>query len=94
MRGGDEDVLLFVVGGAFGVVRIAEVVHRVDERLVVHLQFVQNRFEDVGGDRVETEVHVEEVKVMVVVGYPAGFEHQGWPPSAGDRAAVGRNGIG
>lgn len=88
VRGGDEDVLLLVVGIEVTVMWIAQVVHRVDEWFVVHLQFLHDLAEDVGADGIEAEVHVEEIDSMVVVGDPARLGHQRRPPSIRDLPAV------
>ena len=40
--GSDENILLLVVSGALGVMRVAQIVHRVDERLVVPLELVHD----------------------------------------------------
>src|SRR6185503_9728742 len=48
-----------VVGGGFAVVRVAQVVHRVDERLVVLLEFLHHFPQIFRRDGVEPEMHMK-----------------------------------
>ena len=80
--GGDQNVLLLVVGGGFTVVRVAQVVHRVDERLVVLPEFLHHFPQIVRRDGVEPEMHMKYVEAIVVVGDPARLEHHRRPPPA------------
>ena len=80
--GSDQNVLLLVVGGGFAVVRVAQVVHRVDERLVVLLEFLDHFPQIVWRDGVETKMHMEYIESIVVLADPARLEHQRRPPPA------------
>lgn len=86
--GGYQDILLLGVVLRLRVVWIAQVVHRVDERLVMHLQFLDHLGQRIGGDRIESEVNVKHVEVGVVGTDPARLEHQRRPPPTGYGAAV------
>jgi hypothetical protein len=88
--GVDDDVLLIGVSLRVGMVRISQVMHRVDQRLPEALELRCHLGQHVGPDGVETEMHVENVELPMVGGYPAGFQHQRWPPPAGYRATIGR----
>jgi hypothetical protein len=80
-RRGDEDVLLLLVGTRCVMVRVAQVVHRVHQRHVVHRELLHDIGQILRAQRVETEMDVEDVEPMVVVGDPAGLEHQRRPPA-------------
>ncbi|CDZ87643.1 hypothetical protein RHRU231_330100 [Rhodococcus ruber] len=92
--GGDQDVELLVVGARRGVVRVAQVVHGVDERDVVVGEFRDHVLQGLRFDRVEAEVDVEHVELGVVGGDPSRLEHQRRPPSARYLASVGGHRIG
>jgi hypothetical protein len=87
----DEDVLRLVVGAGFEVMGIAKVVDRIDEGLV---EFVHDLTTDAAGDGLQAEVQEKHGKGLVVAGYPARLEHPRGPASAGDRATIGRDGVG
>ncbi len=81
------------MGRGFAVVRVAQVVHRVDERLVVLLEFLHHFPQIFRRDGVETEMHMEYVEAIVVVGDPARLEHHRWPPPARDLPPIRRHRI-
>ena len=91
--GRDEDVLLRGVRLRLRMVRVAQVMHRVEQWFCVFLEFLHHRGEHVGTDRVEAEVHMENVELVVIRTHPAGLEHQRRPPSPGHGATVLRNRI-
>ena len=86
---GDKHVLLLGVRIGLDVVRVAQIVHGVDERFVVHLQFLHDLGEHRRANGVKAEVHVKHIEPMVVFPDPLRIEHQGRPPAAGHLAAVG-----
>ena len=81
--------LLFGVLVGLSVVRVAQIVHGVDERFVAQLQFLLDLGEHRRADGVKAEVHVKHIEPMVVFPDPLRIEHQGRPPAAGHLAAVG-----
>jgi hypothetical protein len=90
----DQDVLLPAVGDWFAVVRVAQVVHCVDQGLVVPFEFVHHFAKIIRCDGIEAEMHVKHVEFVAVIGYPARLEHQRRPPPAGDLSAIGRHRVG
>ncbi len=81
IRGRDEDVQGGLVGRGIGLMGIAQVVHRVDEGLAVPSQDVHEGGQLGGTLRVEPEVQVEDVEVLVVGAHPVGVEHDRRPPA-------------
>jgi hypothetical protein len=77
-----QHVLLRCMCVGSGMMRVPQVVHRIDKRLVKHLQFLHHLRQHLGTDGVETEMDVEHVEPLVIVANPAGFEHQRRPPAA------------
>lgn len=77
-----QHVLLLCVCAGFAMVRVTQVVHRVHERLVVHLQFLHHVGENFGAIGIETEMDLEHVEPLVIVADPTRFEHQRRPPAA------------
>ena len=69
--GSDENILLLVVSGALGVMRVAQIVHRVDERLVVPLELAHHFPQILRCDGIEPEMHVEHVEAVAVVASPS-----------------------
>ena len=91
--GSDENILLLVVSGALGVMRVAQIVDGVDERLVVPLELVHHFAQILRCDGIETEMHVKYLKVVAVFGHPARLEHQRWPPTTRNLPPIARHRI-
>ena len=91
--GADQHVQLLVVWTRVGLMRIAQVVHGVNQGLAVARQLIDDSTERIGADGVEAEVEVEDVELTVVLGDPLWVQHQWWPPSARHFRTINRNGI-
>jgi len=96
-REGDQPVRLrdqHVQSGAMrcriGLVRVTKIVHGVDQRLAVPVQGVDESTERVGPLRVEPEVQMEHVELIVMAGNPGRIQHHRWPPALrGTGGAIG-----
>lgn len=64
-----------------GLVRIAQIVHGVDQRLAVPVQGVDEPTERVGPLRIEPEVQMEHVELVVMAGDPGRIQHHRRPPA-------------
>jgi hypothetical protein len=92
---GDEDVELGVVGRAVDVVRVAQVVHGVDERHRASPQRGDHALEGRRVEGVEAEVQVEDVDVVGAGVDPGLVEHRRRPPLlAGGAAYAERRRVG
>jgi hypothetical protein len=56
---------------------VAQIVDGVDERLVVPLELVHHFAQILRCDGIKTEMHVEYLEVITVLGHPARLGHQG-----------------
>ena len=93
--GGNEHVQLGVMLCPVTVVRVAEVVHRVHERLALSSQLGHEFAEFSGRSRIEAELQMEDVELVGVLAHPVGVEHdRGPPPLLGRTAGVVGMGIG
>src|SRR6186997_2791966 len=67
--------------------------HRIDQGLAVPFEFVDHSSQVVGGDRVETEMHVKYVELVAVGGDPPRLEHHGRPPTTRNFPPIRRHRI-
>jgi hypothetical protein len=92
--GRHQDVELVVVRTPIGVVRVAQVVDREDQRTPRDAQRLDDGLQLGGRTRVEPEVHVEDVELVGVVSDPSRLEHRRRPPLRLLGRAAGRHRIG
>jgi hypothetical protein len=85
----DENVLLLVVRDGFAVMRVAKVVHRIDQRLAVSVQLIHHVSQAIRCDGVEPEMYMKYVELIVIVGDPAWFEHHWRPPATRNLSPIG-----
>jgi hypothetical protein len=92
--GRNEDVQLGVVVPPVPMVRVAQIVNGVDQRLAGLVQGPDQvaQVRDVLG--VEAELDVEDIEVTAVLPDPRRGQHGGGPPLPADRDGPGWDGIG